>query len=154
MFKMYNKDLEYRTNLFNNLYPTSKAVYTASQDLENEFSNAIIEKIDTENYIYLVTSKLPKIFSKTSKTGKTYDLYMWKFDNVEKAVFVPEFKNFVISNKYKKLMLNLLILDKKYVDVKNIENAALGDDDFLEIDNIKFFEDWNLTPCELATNVK
>ena len=51
-------------------------------------------------------------------------------------------------------MLNLLILDKKYVDVKNIEKAALGDDDFLEIDNINFFEDWTLTPCELATNVK
>ena len=98
MFKSYNKDLEYRTNLFNNLYQTSKAVYTASKDLDNEFSNASIQKIDTQNYIYLVTSKLPKTFAKTSKTGKIYDLYMWKFDNVEKPIFVPEFNTLWISN--------------------------------------------------------
>lgn len=149
LVKEFNKDLEFKTSSFNKFYPTSKAVYTASKDLENEFSFSSIEKIDTENYLYLATSKTPKFFSKTSKSGKIYTLYMWKFDNVENPIFVPEFKNVVISNSDKKIELNLIILDKKLVDVKNIEEAAVGVDDFIKIDNVSFFKNWKIVPLDL-----
>ena len=101
-------------------------------------NDILVQHLDTDNYIYIKTIKQPFVTVNHSKSGNTYRVNVWYFDNLNFSISQPDYLKQFTDSPLIGHDCYLIALNKKYLSKEKIDaiiEASQGFDDFEIVTN-------------------
>ena len=117
---------------------TEQLIQQGMSDFKACANDILVQRLDTDNYIYIKTIKQPYVTVNHSKSGNMYRVNVWYFDNLNFSISQPDFLKQFTDSPLMGHDCYLIALNKKYLTqekIDAIEQAALGFDDFELVTN-------------------